>query len=194
MAGVYQKRIKRLLAFSMIVNNGLLILILFSGSQYSVSATFFFLLVYLLTLTGIFTIILSLRQWQTGAAVKNIWGLSNLFSSNKPLALGLSVLFFSSAGLPPLVGFLSKYFILLGIVLHGSLFYSSLLVVLLFTPLGVFYYIRLLKIMSFNRHSFWVFYKPVTTLSAFVISFSVVSSFIAFWCSGAVLTIITAAL
>lgn len=152
--GLFQKRIKRLLAYSMINNTGFLVLAISIISITSASFVVFFLLSYLLTLVGLFAVVLTLRIVNTSFLIKNLYGLSNLFFVNKSLSIGLTMLLFSSAGLPPLVGFLSKFFVLLTLADLSSQLFYILLLVLVFAPLSAFYYVRVLKIMSFSKRRF----------------------------------------
>jgi NADH:ubiquinone oxidoreductase subunit 2 (subunit N) len=57
-------------------------------------------------------------------------------------------LFFSVAGIPPLAGFFSKFGIILTLILQENLFTSLMLII--FSCIGCFYYIRLIKILFFG--------------------------------------------
>jgi NADH-quinone oxidoreductase subunit N len=61
------------------------------------------------------------------------------------------------AGIPPLAGFFSKFFVLLNAVGHG--YYYSAFLIILISSMACFYYIRLIKIFFFvknAKNSFWV--------------------------------------
>jgi NADH-quinone oxidoreductase subunit N len=64
------------------------------------------------------------------------------------LALTFSILFFSVAGIPPLAGFYSKFGVILMLVLQENIFLA--LMVIVFSCIGCFYYIRLIKIIFFG--------------------------------------------
>lgn len=182
--GLFQKRIKRLLAYSMINNTGFLVLAVSIFSITSASFVIFFLIMYLLTLIGLFGVILSLRPVKTSSLIKNIYGLSNLFFINKALTVSLIIFLFTSAGLPPLVGFLSKFFVLLSLVNFNSQLFYILVLILILAPLSGFYYIRILKFLSFNKKRYWIFFYPISTPLAYIVALNVFLAFLSFWLSG----------
>jgi NADH:ubiquinone oxidoreductase subunit 2 (subunit N) len=77
--------------------------------------------------------------------------LSNLFGANKIWSFSFVFIFFSIAGMPPLLGFLSKAFIILGLIESEQLFTAIFLVVI--SAISVFYYIRIIKIIFFEISS-----------------------------------------
>jgi NADH:ubiquinone oxidoreductase subunit 2 (subunit N) len=74
--------------------------------------------------------------------------LSNLFASNKIWSLSFLFIFFSISGIPPLLGFLSKIFILLSLI-QGDQILTAISLVLI-SVVSVFYYIRIIKIVFFE--------------------------------------------
>ena len=65
------------------------------------------------------------------------------------MAFSLAVLMFSSAGIPPLAGFFSKFYILTTAVAHG--FLVPAIFAVLFSVISAFYYLRIVKIMYFDE-------------------------------------------
>lgn len=180
--GLYQKRIKRLLAYSSIANTGFIILGFVGFSVNSLSFATFYLLVYLLTNIAFFSLILSTRIQPTQVTVKNLYNLANLFFIHKSRFAVFAFLLFSSAGLPPFIGFLNKFLVLFSAA--GYFFNFILFLALISAPLSVFYYIRILKLMSFNKYDYFLFLTQISLLSSIVISFSFVSLIIMFLWSG----------
>lgn len=80
-----------------------------------------------------------------------ISSFSNLFVANKVWAFSFLFIFFSIAGIPPLLGFLSKAFIILSLIESEQLFTAIFLVVI--SSISVFYYIRIIKIIFFEISS-----------------------------------------
>jgi NADH-quinone oxidoreductase subunit N len=189
--GIFQKRFKRLLTYSMVNNNGFFLLPLTVMGLYGYIFMFFFLIIYTFSLIGLFGSLMSLKLQSTLTGLKNLWSWTNLFFINKLHAILTAILFFSSAGLPPLVGFMSKFLILCTLVLNSSNLYYLLILVLIFAPLSCFYYIRIIKIMAFSKKRFWIFLQTPTLLTSYLLSLSVVLLIIFFICSGLLLNTLT---
>ena len=157
-AGLYQKRIKRLMVYSTISHTGFLLLAIFCCSILSLKAFVLYLTLYSLMSLCLFSFLMSLviagsneGHWKymvnwASSGSKNLW-FSILFS----------LLLFSLAGIPPLSGFFSKFWSLLGLVDRG--FISMSLAIILFSCIAAFFYIRLVKVFFFStinrRRSFW---------------------------------------
>lgn len=182
--GLFQKRIKRLLTYSMINNNAFFLLSMLSVSVYSHVFLFFFLVTYLLTLTGLFALLQTLRTKVFSSSLINIWGWSNLFFTDKVRAFCLSLLLFSSAGIPPLVGFLSKFLLLFSVVSNNVNLNYLVVILLTFSILTCFYYVRFIKTMAFNKRSATLFLKTPNMLSSYLISLSIAALLILFTASG----------
>ena len=102
---------------------------------------------------------------------ENIDDLSGLSKNHPLIALSLLIILFSLAGIPPLAGFFAKFYIFKS-VLEQSMFFLAI-VGLLSTVVAAFYYLRLIKIMYFDKekekfdtdHSLWLkFSLGVSTL------------------------------
>jgi len=77
--------------------------------------------------------------------------LSGLSRSNPVLAISLALCLLSMAGIPPLAGFFSKYFIFLSLIEHH--FYLLSLIAIILSVIGSFYYIRIIQISYFKDSS-----------------------------------------
>jgi NADH-quinone oxidoreductase subunit N len=148
-AALYQIKIKRMLTYSMIANSGFLILIFSLGNLNSLGVGFFYLFAYLLITIGIFILVLSFREKSNNCILKNISSLTNFYEVNPILAFSFFLFLFSIAGIPPLLGFYSKFFVFLACI-KSNLFFITLIFVVL-SIVSIFYYIRLAKLMFFNR-------------------------------------------
>lgn len=148
---LYQKTIKKLLAFSSIVNLGYIIIILTTLSSYSLLYCIGYIFIYLINLVSFFLIIFFLQNIYgfKELSITYISQLSCLFKFKPALSILFAVFIFSIAGLPPFGGFFAKYFILTDLVANH--FYLTTLVILLISVLSTFYYIRLIKILFFNK-------------------------------------------
>ena len=87
------------------------------------------------------------------------------------IAVGLTVLLCSLAGIPPLVGFLSKLYVLL-VLLRENLFLLSVLLIIL-SIVGVVYYLFLIRVTYFGSTHQTHKDLFISTTSAYFFSFSV---------------------
>ena len=144
---ITQTVIKRLLAFSSINHIGFILLSILSFKFLSQGIFFFYLLIYLVTNFGVFSVLLTLRN--SSGELKLISDLSGLKTHNKTKAIALLVLFFSLAGIPPFAGFFAKFFILSASMNEGLIYLS--LIAVLSSVIAAFYYLRVIKNMFFNE-------------------------------------------
>jgi NADH-quinone oxidoreductase subunit N len=146
-AAIGQTSIKRLMAYSSIGHVGYALIGLVVGNEEGARGLLFYLLIYLFMNVGTFAVILSMRV--KGVYVEKISDLAGLGRTNKGTAMALAALMFSMAGIPPMAGFLGKYFIFVAAVNAG--FVTLAVVGLLASVIGAFYYLRLIKIMYFDE-------------------------------------------
>lgn len=154
---IQQKRIKRILIYSSIAQIGFLLLGLVTNSIEGYSSVYFFLIIYLITSIIIWSFITLFYTFQKKINqfdFKNLnslylSNLSNFFEKNKVWSILLTFVFFSLAGIPPFVGFFSKLFIFYGLV-EAKLFFTVVLLILI-SIISVFYYIRVIKIIFFEK-------------------------------------------
>lgn len=137
-----QTRIKRLLAYSGIGHMGFMLFGVAIGSFESIQASLIYVIVYVIMSVCSFSVILSLNL--TKNLIIEVSGLSR---DSPVMALTLGLIFLSIAGIPPLAGFLSKWFILLAGVSSGY-YLISIMVVVSSVIAGV-YYVRLVQIIYF---------------------------------------------
>src|SRR5260370_42673199 len=80
--------------------------------------------------------------------VEGMWGLSGLARTQPGLALAFAIFMFSLAGIPPLAGFLAKFYIFLAAIDAG--FYGLAVIRVLARVGGAYYYVRIVKGMYFH--------------------------------------------
>jgi len=152
LGALYQVKIKRLLAYSAISHVGFLLIGFSSLNTMSLFAMFFYIIVYILISINLFTIILSIRKQDNNLKFKKINELAILFKSNKLLAINFSIILFSIAGIPPLVGFYSKLYIFISAI--KSQIYLVAIIAAIFSVIASMYYIRLIKLMFFKTFDY----------------------------------------
>jgi NADH-ubiquinone oxidoreductase chain 2 len=152
--GLAQIRIKRLLAYSTISHIGFLLLALAINTEQSIDSFLFYLIQYTITNLNIFLIILALtyliyaREKDKIGSIKDIRYISELkglFFSNPLLSLSLGICLFSMAGIPPLIGFFSKQFVLYSALQNGYYFIS--LIAIIMSVISASYYLKIIKVL-----------------------------------------------
>jgi len=145
-AAIGQRDIKRLMAYSSIAHMGFALMGLSAGTAEGVQAMLIYMAIYATMNVGTFAFILSMER--NGRPVTDITMLSQ-FAKAEPLkALALLILMFSLAGVPPMVGFFGKFYVLkaavdagmTGVAVAGAV--SSVI--------GAFYYLRIVYYMYFG--------------------------------------------
>jgi len=147
LAAINQQNIKRLMAYSSIGHMGYALIGLATGTEAGVRGILFYMAIYLIMNIGTFGVILCMRR--QGRMVEGISDLAGLASSQPGLALALAIFMFSLAGIPPLAGFLAKFYIFLAAIDAG---FNGLAVIgVLASVVGAYYYVRIVKIMYFDE-------------------------------------------
>lgn len=138
-----QTRFKRLVAYSSISHFGFILFAFSLGSSGSLQASLVYLLVYIVMSLGLFSAFIASSLPRR----EFLWGLSAISRENPAFALVLALVFLSTAGIPPLAGFLSKWLVLLAGLSNG--YFQVALIVVFFSVVAGFYYVRLVQLMYF---------------------------------------------
>lgn len=141
-----EKGIKRFFVYSSMGHVGFMLLGLSLSTREGLSATFHYLPVYIITSFIMWFVLMYL-----GEEKNQLIHFSILKNSNPLLALIFSLIIFSMSGIPPLGGFFVKLDIL-SALLESSKFYTNY-ILLLFTVASFFYYLRVVKIIFFDKNS-----------------------------------------
>jgi len=143
---VAQTNLKRMLAYSTISHIGYILLGILSGTAQGYQAAMFYMISYVVVASGAFGMILLLaRQGFEADKLVDFRGLN----VRSPWFAGMmAILMFSLAGLPPFVGFWAKLGVIQA-VLNVKLTWLAVVAVL-FSVVGAFYYLRLIKLMYFD--------------------------------------------
>ncbi|WP_420858413.1 NADH-quinone oxidoreductase subunit NuoN [Marivivens marinus] len=145
-AAIGQTNIKRLMAYSSIAHMGFALMGLAAGSLLGVQAMLIYMAIYVTMNVGTFAFILSMEK--DGRPVTDIAAL-NQYSKREPLkALAMLVLMFSLAGVPPMVGFFGKLYVLQAAVDAGMAWLAVAGVIA--SVIGAFYYLRIVYYMYFG--------------------------------------------
>ena len=146
-AAIGQKDIKRMMAYSSIGHMGFALVGLASGTEIGVQALLIYMSIYVIMNIGAFAFILSMEK--DGNPVTEISAL-NMYSRVDPLrALALMILMFSLAGIPPMVGFFGKFYVLKAAV-DANMAWLAIAGVIA-SVIGAFYYLRIVYLMYFGE-------------------------------------------
>lgn len=146
-AAIGQRDIKRLMAYSSIAHMGFALMGLAAGTAFGVQAMLIYLAIYVTMNIGTFAFILSMER--DGRPVTDIQSL-RMYSKSQPLrALAMLVLMFSLAGVPPMVGFFGKFYVLRAAYDAGLGWLAVAGVVA--SVIGAFYYLRIVYYMYFGE-------------------------------------------
>jgi len=171
--GLAQIKIKRLLAYSTISHIGFMLLALAINTEQSIDSFLFYIIQYIITNLNIFLIILAISYSKeiTGKKsmttitmeeaktisnntqirdIKYIKELSGLFFKNPILSLTLSISLFSMAGIPPLIGFFSKQFVL-NSALEQEYYFMSIIAIIV-SVISASYYLKIIKLLHLQAN------------------------------------------
>ncbi len=157
-AAIAQRNLKRMLAYSTIAQMGFVVLGLTAGvvsgntlsAANAYSSAMFYMVSYVFTTLGTFGLIMVLsRQGFESEEIDDLAGLSR----RSPWVAGVMTVFmFSLAGVPPMLGFFAKLSVIQALVSTNVTLYIVLAVVaVLFSLVGAFYYLRVVKVMWFDE-------------------------------------------
>ena len=145
-AAIGQTNLKRLVAYSSISHVGYALAGLATGSNEGIQSSVIYITIYILMNLGLFSCLLMMKR--NNVYYEQIEDLSGLSKNHPLLSLSLLIILFSLAGIPPLAGFLLNFIFL-------NQFWNNLcflaIVGLLSTVIAAFYYLRLIKIMYFDK-------------------------------------------
>jgi NADH-quinone oxidoreductase subunit N len=146
LTAIAQTNLKRMFAYSTIAHMGFLLLGILSGSVEGYGAAMFYAVVYVLMSLGAFGMIMLLSR--LGFEADSLDDFKGLNQRSPWLAFMMLLLMFSMAGVPPTVGFYAKFSVLNAVVQSGHLWLA--IVAVLFSLIGAFYYLRIVKLMYFD--------------------------------------------
>ncbi len=157
LAAVTQTNLKRLFAYSSISHAGYVLMGLVAGSEYGITAAAVYLLVYTFMNLGVWSVLILMRREDIqGEDIESFRGLL----ARRPAVAVLMLLFLLSlTGIPPLGGFIGKYFVFAAVIeaaLASSGSQATLLAVLavvgaLNAVVALYYYLRIVVVMFFEE-------------------------------------------
>ena len=174
-AAIGQTNLKRLIAYSSISHIGYALAGLAIGTNEGIQSSVIYITIYIIMNLGFFSCLLMMKR--NNEYYENIDDLSGLSKNHPMLSLSLLVILFSLAGIPPLAGFFAKFYIFKS-VLEQSMYFLAI-VGLLSTVVAAFYYLRIIKIIYFDKekekydtdHSLWLKFSLATSTLLILVYF-----------------------
>jgi len=145
-AGLVQKNLKRLWAYSSIANVGYALIGLAAGTPEGLQAMLLFMVLYMIDVTGFFACLVALNR--EGRAMETMDDMAGLIREKPALGLAMSVFAFSALGLPPLSGFWAKFYVFKAAI-NADLAWVAV-AGLVGSVVAAFYYLRLVKMIWFD--------------------------------------------
>ncbi|GHU94354.1 NADH-quinone oxidoreductase subunit N [Bacteroidia bacterium] len=142
---IRQKDIKRFFAFSSISQAGYIVLGIMSGSAQGMTATMYYVLVYIFSNLAAFGVISAVEN---SSGQTSIASYNGLYKTNPLLSFVMMLAVFSLAGIPPFGGFFSKFFIFSAAAAQGE--YLLVFIALLNTVISLYYYLLIVRAMFIN--------------------------------------------
>jgi len=142
-----QKDIKRFFAFSSISQAGYILLGIIAGNAQGMTATVYYVLVYVFSNLAVFGVISAVENASGGKT--SIAAFNGLYKSNPMLSVIMMLAVFSLGGIPPFAGFFSKFLIFMAAASKGE--YLLIFIALLNTVISLYYYLLIVKAMFINE-------------------------------------------
>ncbi|MDP2839594.1 MAG: NADH-quinone oxidoreductase subunit N, partial [Syntrophales bacterium] len=142
-----QNDIKRMLAYSSIAHAGYILIAFAIGDKVFSASILFYLLVYTFMNIGAFAVVILLgRKEAPNTGIESYAGLA---TRHPMIALAMSVFLLSLAGVPPLAGFMGKFYVLSDAIKAG--YYWLAIIGVLNSVVAVYYYLRVIMYMYFKE-------------------------------------------
>jgi len=171
LGAIMQTNIKRMLAFSSISHAGFLIMAVITKTSLAGSSLLFYMLAYSFTTFGIFGIVILLgRKGEENLEMKNYSGLAY---KHPILALSMTILLFSLAGLPPFAGFIAKFYLFSAAIQEGLV--TLVIIAVLNSAVSFYYYLKVI-IFMYMKEQETEFRIALTPLTLFVIVIGVLGT------------------
>ena len=169
-----QYKIKRFLIFSSMTHIGYILLGVATGTIEGIQSTIIYFIIYVISILNIWGTYIYFNN-----KIKYISDLSYIFKYNKTLGLTFVITMFSMAGVPPMAGFLAKFFSFF-VCIKNNLYLLAIIGVLL-SIICTFYYIKFLKVIYFeNTNKCLVLNNNLSKSTALVISLTSILLFYIF--------------
>jgi NADH-quinone oxidoreductase subunit N len=182
-AAMTQTNIKRLLAYSSIAHAGFVLMGLVAGTQFGITASAFYLFAYTFMNLGAWAVVLLLRRQDIQG--EELEDFDGLYFRHPSVAILMLIFFLSLAGIPPLGGFIAKYFVFAALMdaaflpgsPHTSLMLCLAVVGALNVVVSLYYYFRIVVSMFMKKD-----YVPIPlSFSKGVVAVMILAGILTVW-------------
>lgn len=140
---IFQRSIKRMLAYSSIAQAGFMLFALYSNNDLGTEGIILYTVAYCLATIGFFAILMKVKDYTFD-------GFNGLASTQPVLAFVATICLLSLAGIPLTAGFFAKYFMLASVVKAGGPIWL-VIVAVLFAAMSAYYYFKVIQAMYFKE-------------------------------------------
>ena len=160
---IAQTNIKRMLAYSSIAHAGYALVGLAAGGPDGAASVMLYVLIYAVMNMGAFGVVIMLRQ--SGARGEEITDFSGLGKTNKAAAFLMLIFMFSLTGIPPMAGFIGKFYIFKSAVQAGMVWLA--VVGVMFSAISAYFYLRVVMVMYMHepKEEFSLVQSPALALA-----------------------------
>jgi len=144
---IAQNNIKRMLAYSSIAHAGYILVAFVAGNDLGAASILFYLLVYAFMNIGAFTVVILLgKKGEENVSISDYAGIGFKYPF---LGISMTIFLLSMAGIPPLGGFMGKFYVFSAAV--KAKYYWLAIIGVLNSAISVYYYLRVTVLMYFRE-------------------------------------------
>lgn len=166
LGALYQQYIKKLLAYSSIMNMGFTTAALITVNATTTVHNINYIILYTINTLVILIIFSNLFNFRIKQNIESLSLFTGFFKQNKLLSILIMCMFYTVAGLPPFSFFFAKLMILTSMINTTS--YWIVFPIIITTLIGSFYYLRVIQLISYSNQNSWLWIKPIPYVSIFI--------------------------
>ncbi len=144
LSAIRQENLKRLMAYSMSVQSGIMLLGLCVFSVYSLSSVLFYLFCYVFVNIGAWAAIILLYN---SAKLEKLDDLKGILYHRPYYVIAFTIILIALAGLAPTCGFVAKLYVFSAVARSGFIFLPFLIVALISSVIMIYAYWRIIRAM-----------------------------------------------
>lgn len=172
LGAIFQTNIKRLLAYSSISHAGYILIALIAKNSLGSASLLFYLLAYVFTTFGAFAIVIMLGN--KGNENLEITDYSGLAYKHPLMALSMTVFLLSLGGVPPMAGFVGKFYIFSAAIKEGHI--PLVVIAVLNTVISFYYYLKVV-VQMYMKEPAGEFHPTLSPLTILVVVIAVLGTF-----------------